>query len=73
MILVKKELWEESFEDWAKLLKTAKSEELLDDPKAVWDEAWRQAVMICIATIDQHADLLTADKLNQHILRKLLK
>jgi hypothetical protein len=43
--------WEQSFEDWERLLKTAGAEELLEDPKAIWDEAWRQAMMQIIETI----------------------
>jgi len=41
-----KEMWEQSFEDWNKLLQDHEAEELLKDPKAVWDEAWRHVVMI---------------------------
>jgi len=40
------EPWEKAFEDWERLLKVANAEELLEDPKAIWDEAWRQAYFI---------------------------
>lgn len=43
-----KEQWEQAFEDWERLLKVAGAEDLLDDPKAIWDEAWRQAQMVNI-------------------------
>jgi len=38
--------WEQAFDDWVVLLKRANAMELLDDPKAIWDEAWRQACML---------------------------
>ena len=38
--------WEQAFDDWVVLLKRANAMELLDDPKAIWDEAWRQACII---------------------------
>ena len=41
-----KEQWELAFEDWERLLKVAGAEDLLNDPKAIWDEAWRQALII---------------------------
>lgn len=44
--------WEKHFEDWQKLLKTAHAEDLLKDPKAVWDEAWRHVTMIAIGTVE---------------------
>jgi hypothetical protein len=40
------ELWEQGFNDWKKLLQDHEAEELLTDPKAVWDEAWRHVVMV---------------------------
>ena len=38
--------WETAFDDWVKLLRHANAMELLEDPKAIWDEAWRQAIMV---------------------------
>jgi len=38
--------WETAFDDWVKLLGHANAMELLEDPKAIWDEAWRQAIMV---------------------------
>lgn len=40
------ELWEQGFNDWKKLLQDHEAEELLKDPMAVWDEAWRHVVMM---------------------------
>lgn len=40
------ELWEQGFNDWKKLLQDHEAEELLKDPLAVWDEAWRHVVMM---------------------------
>jgi hypothetical protein len=38
--------WEQAFDDWVALLERADAKELLDDPKAIWDEAWRQATIL---------------------------
>jgi len=38
--------WEQAFEDWVALLKRANATDLLNDPKAIWDEAWRQACIL---------------------------
>ena len=38
--------WEQAFDDWVALLKRANAMDLLDDPKAIWDEAWRQACIL---------------------------
>ena len=38
--------WEQAFEDWVALLKRADAMDLLEDPKAIWDEAWRQACIL---------------------------
>jgi hypothetical protein len=54
VILYKKQKWECAYDDWERLLKTAKAEELLDDPKAIWDEAWRHAFMIAISICDRN-------------------
>lgn len=47
------EQWEKHFEDWEKLLKKVNAEDLLKDPKAIWDEAWRTATMIAITTVER--------------------
>jgi hypothetical protein len=44
--------WEQNFEDWNRLLKTANAEDLLQDPKAIWDEAWRHVAMIAIGIVE---------------------
>jgi hypothetical protein len=44
--------WEQHFEDWNRLLKTANAEDLLQDPKAVWDEAWRHVAMVAIGIVE---------------------
>lgn len=31
------------YEDWVKLLKETKAEDLLKDPQSVWEEAWHVA------------------------------
>lgn len=49
----KKQQWELAFDDWVKLLETANAKELLKDPSASFDEGWRQAAMISLATIQQ--------------------
>jgi hypothetical protein len=49
----KKEQWEIAYDDWKQLLETANAKELLQDPSACFDEAWRQASMIAIATVLQ--------------------
>jgi hypothetical protein len=47
-----KQQWELAYEDWEKLLETANALDLKDDPKAVWDEAWRQVSMIAYRIVD---------------------
>lgn len=49
----KKEQWELAYDDWLKLLDKANAKELLEDPSACFDEGWRQAAMISIATVLQ--------------------
>ena len=42
-----KDKQEVAFDNWVDLLKSAKAEEkFLNDPKAIWLEAWTQATMI---------------------------
>ena len=38
--------WEQAFDDWVALLERADAMSLLADPKAIWDEAWRQATIL---------------------------
>jgi hypothetical protein len=53
LIGFQKEEWEKAYEDWVKLLKVANAEEeMLSDPKAIWDEAWRQVTFISWAIIE---------------------
>lgn len=60
--MMNKENWETAFEDWEKLLKQANATELLQDPKAIWDEAWRQVAMVAIHVAEQHkADGVAAE------------
>lgn len=65
--------WETAFEDWERLLGSADAKTLLQDPKSVWDEAWRQAVMRSLhilahapveATRLQILDRITGELLN---------
>ena len=49
----KKEQWELAYDDWLKLLDRANAKELLLDPSACFDEGWRNAAMISIATVTQ--------------------
>lgn len=37
--------WEEAYHDWRDLLERADATDLIHDPKSVWDEAWRQALV----------------------------
>jgi len=46
----KTEQWELAYADWVKLLDTANAKELLQDSSACFDEGWRQASMIAMAT-----------------------
>jgi len=64
--------WEQSFEDWEKLLEQANAKELLKDPKACFDEGWRQAAMIA-ASIVQHNQHATPLEIATYLERKLLK
>ena len=64
--------WEQSFEDWEKLLERASATDMLKDPKACFDEGWRQAAMIA-ASIVQHNQHATPLEIAVFIERKLLK
>ena len=65
--------WERAFDDWQRLLQTANAQQLIHDPKAVWDEAWRQATMIAMAIVTQELPSGMSVDLNQKLERKLLK
>jgi hypothetical protein len=47
------EQWQIAYDDWVNLLNTANAKELLQDPSACFDEGWRQASMIAMATVLQ--------------------
>lgn len=49
----KKEQWEIAYEDWRDLLELAQATELIHKPDSVFDEGWRQASMISLATVQQ--------------------
>jgi hypothetical protein len=70
---MKKEAWEEAYDDWVKLLDTANAKELLQDPSACFDEAWRQATMVITQIVTQQLSEDDANKVNTAITRKMLK
>lgn len=64
-----KQNWEVAFDDWEKLLKEAKATDLLEDPKAVWDEAWRQVAMVAINVAEQHK----ADEVATELFKRFMR
>jgi hypothetical protein len=73
VILYKKQKWENAFDEWVRLLQVANAEEeMLKDPKAVWDEAWRHAFMISLSIVNSH-DVANNTKAIQDDLIKELK
>ena len=68
-----KQHWEEAFEDWVKLLDTANAKDLLEDPKAIWDEAWRHATFICSSIVESKAPEDIRQEIVETINRRLLK
>jgi hypothetical protein len=64
-----KQNWETAFDDWQKLLSDAKATELLSDPKAVWDEAWRQVAMVAINVAEQNEADAVATELFKRFMR----
>lgn len=64
-----KQNWEIAFEDWQKLLTDANATELLQDPKAVWDEAWRQVAMVSI----QVAEIHKAEGVSTELFKRLMR
>lgn len=66
--------WEQAFEDWQALLKQANATELLNDPLAIWDEAWRQAAMITIGILMEQSKMVAdTEQMITHIQKRLLK
>ena len=61
--------WEEAFEDWVHLLQSANAEDLLKDPKTVWDEAWRHVAMRSLHILEHSP----ADASRLQIASKLIK
>ena len=53
--------WEQSYEDWEELLKRADALEILQDPKACFDEGWRQAAMIAASIVQHNQDAKPID------------
>ena len=73
IILYNKQKWEIAYEDWIRLLQRANAEEeMLKDPKAIWDEAWRHAFMISLSIVHKH-DVANNTKPIQDDLLKELK
>jgi hypothetical protein len=70
---MKKEAWKEAYDDWARLLDTAKATDLLQDPEAVFDEAWRQATFVVSQLIAAQLPEDEAKELSTYIFRKMLK
>jgi len=70
---MKKEAWEEAYDDWVKLLETANGKDLLQDSSAVFDEAWRQATFIISQLVTAQLSEVAAKELNTYIFRKMLK
>lgn len=64
-----KQNWEIAFDDWEKLLNQANARDLLADPKAVWDEAWRQVAMVAINVAEQHEADAVATELFKRFMR----
>lgn len=68
MTQIHKENWEKAFDDWEQLLTRADAEELKNDPKSVWDEAWRQATFILWSIVE--ANLKAPDRIKMHEIMK---
>lgn len=74
MILFQKEEWEKAYEDWIKLLQRANAEEeMLADPKAIWDEAWKQATMISWGIVDNNVKSPERENVHMQMTARLLK
>lgn len=70
---MKKEAWEEAYNDWVALLETANAKDLLQDSSAVFDEAWRQATFVISRLVAAQLSEVAAKELNTYIFRKMLK
>ena len=69
-----KEKQEEAFDDWVKLLKSAKAEEeFLTEPKAIWLEAWTQATMVAWSIVDDNVPPEYRQKIHEIIKNRMLK
>jgi len=69
-----KEKQEEAYDDWVKLLQTAKAEEeFLTNPKAVWLEAWTQATMVAWSIVDDNVPPEYREKVHTTFKTRLLK
>jgi hypothetical protein len=69
-----KEKQEEAFDEWVKLLKSAKAEEeFLTDPKSVWLEAWTQATMVAWGIVDDNIPPEYREKVHMQMKVRLLK
>ena len=62
--------WEEAYHDWRDLLDRAGALDLIHDPKAVWDEAWRQALLRSLTVIEK--DVAITDEIRNNI-QELMK
>jgi hypothetical protein len=69
-----KEKQEEAYDDWVKLLKSAKAEEdFLTDPKAIWLEAWTQATMIAWTIVNDNVPPEYRERIHTQMKTRLLK
>lgn len=62
--------WEEAYQDWRDLLDRADASDLIHDPKSVWDEAWRQALMQSLSFV---IDKSNSNEDIEKKIRQLLK
>jgi hypothetical protein len=73
-IMFVKEKQEEAYDDWVKLLQTAKAEEeFLTNPKSVWLEAWTQATMVAWSIVDDNVPPEYREKVHTTFKTRLLK
>jgi hypothetical protein len=67
-----KQKWEQAFEDWDELLHRANAEDLKEDPKAIWDEAWRHATFVCWAIVEEKAPITHRQSMLDEIKKRML-
>jgi len=73
-IMFIKEKQEQAYDDWVKLLKSAKAEEeFLTDPKAIWLEAWTQATMVAWSIVDDNVPPEYRKNIHVQMKTRLLK